>query len=107
MSGLSGGTTYHVRAYATNSVGTAYGEDLTFTALGQAPAATTLAATSLSTTGATLNGTVNANEISTTVTFEYGTTTSYGQTVAGNPARLQGMQLLSISAAYFRTCHRV
>jgi hypothetical protein len=31
ITGLTQATTYHVRAYATNSVGTAYGEDLTFT----------------------------------------------------------------------------
>lgn len=30
LTGLLPGTAYHVRAYATNSVGTAYGEDLTF-----------------------------------------------------------------------------
>ena len=33
MSGLSANTTYHVRAYATNEVGTAYGEDKEFTTL--------------------------------------------------------------------------
>jgi uncharacterized protein (TIGR02145 family) len=31
LTGLSPNTTYHVRAYATNSVGTAYGEDIVFT----------------------------------------------------------------------------
>ena len=31
LSGLAPGTTYHVAAYATNSVGTSYGADLTFT----------------------------------------------------------------------------
>ncbi len=31
MTGLTAGTTYHVRAYATNAVGTGYGADLTFT----------------------------------------------------------------------------
>lgn len=31
MSGLSPNTTYHVRAYATNTVGTGYGADITFT----------------------------------------------------------------------------
>jgi hypothetical protein len=31
ITGLSKGTTYHVRSYATNSVGTSYGEDLSFT----------------------------------------------------------------------------
>ena len=33
MSGLSPNTTYYVRAYATNSVGTGYGNELTFTTL--------------------------------------------------------------------------
>jgi len=32
ITGLSVGTTYHVRAYAINSVGTAYGDDRSFTA---------------------------------------------------------------------------
>ncbi|MFZ3015625.1 MAG: hypothetical protein WA101_01315 [Minisyncoccia bacterium] len=31
ITGLTLNTTYHIRAYATNSVGTAYGSDLTFT----------------------------------------------------------------------------
>lgn len=87
---LTAGTTYHVMAYATNSVGTAYGEDLTFTTLGQAPAATTQAATNISASGATLNGSVNANDISTTVTFDYGTTTGYGQTASATPGQVTG-----------------
>ena len=33
MTGLTANTTYYVRAYATNSVGTAYGEELSFTTL--------------------------------------------------------------------------
>lgn len=32
LSGLTPGTTYYIRAYATNSVGTAYGEEQSFTA---------------------------------------------------------------------------
>jgi hypothetical protein len=42
---------------------------------------------SITTTGTTLYGTVNANSTSTAVTFDYGTTTSYGTTVtaAGSP----------------------
>lgn len=35
---------YYVRAYATNSVGTSYGETATFTTLGQAPSVVTLPA---------------------------------------------------------------
>jgi len=34
ITGLSQGTTYHVRAYATNSVGTSYGSDRSFTTQG-------------------------------------------------------------------------
>ena len=41
VTGLSPFTTYHIRAYATNSIGTAYGTDLTFTTLGIALTITT------------------------------------------------------------------
>jgi len=34
ITGLTAATTYHVRAYATNSVGTAYGNDVSFTTTG-------------------------------------------------------------------------
>lgn len=37
ITGLTANTTYHVRAYATNSEGTAYGEDKSFTTLSEAP----------------------------------------------------------------------
>ncbi len=36
ITGLSANTLYHVRAYATNSVGTAYGSDISFTTLAPA-----------------------------------------------------------------------
>ncbi len=38
LTGLSGGTTYYVRAYATNACGTAYGDELSFTTLKEEPA---------------------------------------------------------------------
>jgi uncharacterized protein (TIGR02145 family) len=40
LSGLTGSTQYYVRAYATNSVGTAYGSELTFTTTVAAPSFT-------------------------------------------------------------------
>jgi hypothetical protein len=43
-----------------------------------APTAATNAASNVSTTAATLNGTVNPHGTTTTVYFDYGTTTSYG-----------------------------
>ncbi len=56
LSGLTASTTYHVRAYATSSAGTAYGADLTFTTAGAAGCiAGTQYPTSLI-TGPTTNG---------------------------------------------------
>ena len=57
MTGLTPGTRYHYRAYATNTVGTAYGEDQTFTTLNP-PLVTTQAATSITATTATGNGNI-------------------------------------------------
>jgi hypothetical protein len=97
LSGLTPGTTYHVRAYATNSVGTAYGDDIAFTTSGLAPSATTRPVINISATGATLFGTVNANGLSTTVTFEYGTTTSYNSTVTASQSPLAGNGITDFS----------
>lgn len=64
-----------------------------------APTVATGAATNTSTTGATLNGTVTANNISTAVSFEYGLTTAYGNTVAASPSSVTGSSTTSVSAA--------
>jgi uncharacterized protein (TIGR02145 family) len=62
MTGLSPGTTYHVRAYATNSAGTGYGNDLSFTTTAAtAPILTTAAITSLTVTTAISGGTITSN----------------------------------------------
>jgi uncharacterized protein (TIGR02145 family) len=98
ITGIDAGTLYHVRAYATNSVGTAYGADLSFSSLGQVPSATTLAATDITATGSTLNGTVNANYSSTTVTFEYGLTTDYGSIAPAIPSPVTGNTGTNVSA---------
>ncbi len=52
------------------------------------PTATTVAASGLGSTAATLNGTVDDNGAATTVTFEYGTTTGYGTSVTASPGSL-------------------
>jgi C1A family cysteine protease len=54
------------------------------------PLATTTAASDISNNGATLNGMVNASNLPTTVTFEYGLTTSYGNTVNASPSIVNG-----------------
>ncbi|MCD4753294.1 MAG: sortase, partial [Anaerolineaceae bacterium] len=62
-----------------------------------APTVTTNAATGISTTGATLNGTVNANNDSTTVTFEYGLDTSYGTIVTADQNPVTGTTNTAVS----------
>jgi CSLREA domain-containing protein len=55
------------------------------------PSASTGAATGIGTTSATLNGTVaNPDAVAATVTFKYGTTTSYGSTVTESAAAFSG-----------------
>jgi len=63
------------------------------------PVATTGSSSSISTTGATLNGTINANNASTTVTFEYGTTTGYGSSVTADQSPVTGSTAISVSKA--------
>jgi hypothetical protein len=60
ITGLTAGTTYYVRAYATNSVGTSYGSVISFTTLAP-PTVTTDAATAVATNSATLGGSVTAD----------------------------------------------
>ena len=59
MSSLSVSTLYHIRAYATNSSGTDYGADVTFTTIAAgAPMVRTDATTSIRSTAATGNGNI-------------------------------------------------
>lgn len=55
-----------------------------------APSVITLAATSVAGTTAVLNGSVNANNASTVVTFSYGLTTAYGTTLTATPSPVLG-----------------
>ncbi len=62
------------------------------------PTATTDPATLVTGTSVTLNGTANANGLSTTVTFEYGTTTSYGSTATALESPLEGITATPVTA---------
>ena len=97
MTGLDGGTLYYVRAYASNKVGTAYGIIISFTTLGQVPIAMTAAATSITDVTAQLNGSVNANYLSSVVSFEYGTTTSYGSSLTATQSPVTGNAVTNIN----------
>ncbi len=62
VAGLQPGTTYYVRAYATNGVGTAYGEQQSFTTLSGLPSVQTAAEVSMTGSGtAQCGGTVTGD----------------------------------------------
>src|SRR5438270_3546895 len=105
VNGLTASTTYHFRIVATNSSGTRYGSDRTFTTLSATgpPVVTTGPATLIASFSATLNGSVDPHGLTTTVYFQYGTTISYGLTTAphnqtGNTFRNVGANISGLSA---------
>ena len=61
ITGLTPGTAYHVRAYATNSFGTAYGADVPFNAAAIVPTVTTTAISAPTQTTATSGGNVTSD----------------------------------------------
>ena len=82
ISGLTASTTYHFRIVASNAEGTSFGGDRTFTTLTATgpPVVTTNPATNVTSSSATLNGSLLPHGLTTTVYFQYGRTTSYGST---------------------------
>jgi uncharacterized protein (TIGR02145 family) len=61
ISGLTGNTIYYVRAYATNSEGTGYGQEISFTTSPVVPVITTTDPAATSTTTGTGGGTVTSD----------------------------------------------
>lgn len=90
ITGLTPGTLYHFRCKGTNSNGSANGADLTFTTTTTPPTIVTNPASNIGATTAQLNGTVTANNFSTTVSFNWGLTIAYGNTLAGIPSPVTG-----------------
>jgi hypothetical protein len=97
LTGLTGGGAYHYRLVASSTAGTTNGADGIFTT-STAPAATTGAATNVTSSGATLTGSVNPNGQSTTYLFEYGKDTNYGGKTAAVDAG-SGSAAINVSAA--------
>ena len=98
ISSLSASTLYHFRMVATNSAGTTFGGDRIFTTFSPtgSPVVTTNPATFIASFSATLNALVDPHGLTTSVHFQYGTTTSYGLTTA--PQSHSGNTYLSVSA---------
>ena len=72
LTGLAPATTYHYRLVATDDTGPGYGVDRIFTTASVPPAATTDPATAVTSLGATVNATVNPENIPTTYRFDLG-----------------------------------
>jgi len=105
ISGLNASTTYHFRIVAHNNGGTSFGSDRTFTTLSAtgSPVVITNPATLIASFSATLNGSLDPHGLTTTVSFQYGTTTSYGSTTAmqtqtGNTYRNISANISGLSA---------
>jgi len=62
------------------------------------PTVITQAATNVTTSSAQLHGSVNANNSSTTVSFNWGLTTAYGNTIAGVPGTVTGSSPVAVLA---------
>ena len=105
ISGLSPNTLYHFRIVATNSAGTRFGGDRTFTTLSVTgpPVATTNPATFIASFSAMLNALLDPHGLTTSVHFDYGTTPSYGLTTApqnraGNTFQAVGANVTGLTA---------
>lgn len=83
---LSAGTTYYVRAYATNSVGTAYGNEVSFiTSSGTTqPSVTTNSTASITTNSATSGGNVTSDGGSSVTARGVCWSTSTNPIISGN-----------------------
>lgn len=80
VEGLQAETTYHYRVLAHNPAGTVHGPDATFTT--QPPVFIDAGyTTNLNASSVDLNAEINPNGADTTYHFEWGTSTSYGNTV--------------------------
>jgi hypothetical protein len=84
VSNLVPGTLYHSCVLAANAAGTVIGQDVTFTTDYPPPLASTLPASDVAPSSATLNGAVNPQGASTACCFQYGPTTNYGSFSATN-----------------------
>jgi parallel beta-helix repeat protein len=83
ITGLTPGTLYHLRAYATNEAATVYGEDVTFTTFLE-PTVTTQAVTAIMATSATGNGTVNTLGVPNPIQHGVVWSTTLNPTISNN-----------------------
>ena len=102
LANLLPGTMYHYTVAASNSVGAVTDGDVTFITPAASPTATTLPASGIAVSNATLNASINPNGAATTVYFQWGTTTDYGNTtpVTGIDGRIPVVMGLAARMSY-------
>ncbi|RZM11631.1 MAG: hypothetical protein EOO88_46625, partial [Pedobacter sp.] len=81
VSGLSPATTYHVRAYAINTVGTSYGADQSFTTQAVAPPTVTALSPTSGPTGGGTSVTIMGTNFTGATAVTFGATAATGFTV--------------------------
>ena len=96
LSELLPGTEYHYRVMATNGTGTTVGDDRTFNTQERA---TTGQTADVGTMDATLSASVRGDGEEKTVSFEVGTDTNYGQSVAADPPTVSGTEETTVTAS--------
>jgi uncharacterized protein (TIGR02145 family) len=97
LTSLNPGKIYHYRIKAENSLGTTYSSDIIFTTLGLVPSITSLSASNISLSSASLNCLVNPNDLPTTVTAEYGSDINYGNIIEVIQGAITGNSYFSLS----------
>ncbi|MBS0659772.1 MAG: hypothetical protein JSR82_16145 [Verrucomicrobia bacterium] len=80
------------------SVAAGSSHNIALVATPPSPAFSVSPVTALTSTGATLNGTVNPSGASASVSFAYGLTPSYGSTITATPSSVSGTSPTAVSA---------
>ncbi|MBK8092253.1 MAG: hypothetical protein IPK32_09850 [Verrucomicrobiaceae bacterium] len=103
LTGLVAGATYHFRLVAINAGSPIpiNGVDKTFVAQAPAPVVSLGAAVPLTTTSVSLSGTVNANDASTQVFFDYGSDgVTFPTSVTANPTTVTGSSNSAVTGSF-------
>jgi hypothetical protein len=85
VTGLKGDTTYHYRLVASNSYGTTYGGDRTFTTSAPITGLTTDPPSAVTNEAVDLNGSFDADAYDVHYYFEWGVSASYGNVMPAPP----------------------
>ncbi len=108
MTGLTAGITYYYRGEAQNTEGWGYGNEMSFTTSPPTPATVvTIGSGGIGVTSATLNGQLISlgSENSSSVGFQYGTTTSYGSFTAEIEKTAVGSYSIQIAGLSYATTY--